>query len=158
MPSSSSPSASPTWGSTGARLLAMHFKNLEDLYSAEPERILEIKQVGETIATSVSAFFRDEGNLKTLESLKELGLRLENPDFAAEEKAPGPLAGMTFVITGTLPVARKEVEDLIARSGGHAASQVSASTDYLVVGENPGSKNWQKRRNWASKRSPTTNW
>ena len=51
-----------------------------------------------------------------------------------------PLAGKTFVITGTLPVPRKEAEELIARHGGRAASQVSASTDYLVVGENPGSK------------------
>jgi DNA ligase (NAD+) len=130
----------PHVGEYGARLLAIHFRNLEDLYRARPERILEIKQVGETIATSVSTFFHDEGNLKTLESLKELGLSLENPDFAAEEKPPGPLAGMTLVITGTLPVPRKEAEDLIELAGGRAASQVSASTDYLVVGENPGSK------------------
>ncbi len=130
----------PHVGEYGARLLAIHFKNLEDLYGARPERILEIKQVGETIATSVSTFFHDEGNLKTLESLKELGLSLENPDFAAEEKPPGALEGMTLVITGTLPVPRKEAEELIALAGGRAASQLSASTDYLVVGENPGSK------------------
>jgi DNA ligase (NAD+) len=130
----------PHVGESGARLLAMHFKDLEDLYRATPERILDIKQVGETIAASVATFFHDEGNLKTLESLKELGLRLENRDFATEEKAQGRLAGMTFVITGTLPAPRKEAEELIARGGGRAASQVSASADYLVVGENPGSK------------------
>ena len=73
-------------------------------------------------------------------------MRLENPDFAPEEKAEGPLAGMTFVITGTLPAARKEVEELIERHGGHAASQVSASTDYLIVGEDPGSKQAKAER------------
>jgi DNA ligase (NAD+) len=102
--------------------------------------------VGETISEAVSTFFHDEGNIKTLESLRDLGLRLENPDFNLEEKAEGPLAGMTFVITGTLPAARKEVEELIERHGGHAASQVSASTDYLIVGENPGSKKAKAER------------
>ncbi len=130
----------PHVGEYGARLLASSFKNIEDLYKAPPERILEIKQIGETIATSVAAFFHDEGNLKTLESDRELGLTLENPDFAAGEKAPGPLSGMTFVITGTLPAPRKEAEELIEAAGGRVSSQVSASTSCLVVGEDPGSK------------------
>jgi DNA ligase (NAD+) len=130
----------PHVGEYGARLLAIHFESLEALYRVTPERVLAIKQVGETISDAVSTFFHDEGNIKTFESLKELGLRLENPDFNLEEKAQGSLAGMTFVITGTMPAMRKEVEDLVERHGGHAASQVSASTDYVVVGENPGSK------------------
>ena len=58
----------------------------------------------------------------------------------AGKKEANPLEGLTFVITGTLPKPRKEVEDLVELHGGHAASSVSASTDYLVVGENPGSK------------------
>ena len=130
----------PHVGEYGARLLATRFKNLEDLYRVAPEEVLTIKQVGETIADAVSTFFHDEGNIATLEALKAFGLRVENPDFAAEEKAKGSLTGMTFVITGTLPATRKEVEELIERHGGHAASQVSASTDYLILGENPGSK------------------
>lgn len=130
----------PHVGEYGARLLATRFKSLEELYRVAPEEVLAIKQVGETIADAVSTFFHDEGNIKTLESLRDLGLHVENPDFAPDEKARGPFAGMTFVITGTLPATRKEVEELIERHGGHAASQVSASTDYLIVGENPGSK------------------
>ncbi len=136
----------PHVGEYGARLLATRFTTLEELYGVAPDEVLTIKQVGETISDSVSTFFHDEGNVKTLESLRELGLRLENPDFAREEKAEGPLAGMTFVITGTLPAARKEVEELIERHGGHAASQVSASTDYLIVGEDPGSKKAKAER------------
>ena len=101
---------------------------------------MQIKQMGEKIASSVSAFFNDEKNIKTLESLKSLGLKLNNPDFAFEKKGEMPLEGLTFVITGALPKSRKEVEDLIEANGGHAASAVSASTSFLVAGEDPGSK------------------
>jgi DNA ligase (NAD+) len=130
----------PHVGEFGARLLATRFKGLEELYRVAPDEVLTIKQVGETISEAVSTFFHDEGNIRTLESLRDLGLRVENPDFAPEKEAEGSLAGMAFVITGSLPAARKEVEELIERHGGHAASQVSASTHYLIVGEDPGSK------------------
>jgi DNA ligase (NAD+) len=88
----------------------------------------------------VSAFFNDQKNLELLDSMKKLGLNLSNPDFAAEKKGNLPLQGLTFVITGTLPRMRKEVEALIESYGGHAASAISASTDYLVAGEDAGSK------------------
>ncbi|MGD0229375.1 MAG: NAD-dependent DNA ligase LigA [Syntrophorhabdales bacterium] len=123
-----------------ARLLAKHFRGIGDLYRVPKEGILDIKQVGEKIAASVSAFFQDEGNIETFETLESLGVRVENPDFASHGEAEGPLAGKTVVITGTMAAPRNQVEDLIERLGGHSASQVSASTDYLVVGENPGSK------------------
>jgi DNA ligase (NAD+) len=67
-------------------------------------------------------------------------LKINNPDFMAEKKGEAPLEGMTFVITGTMPKSRKEIEGLIEANGGHAASAVSASTSFLVVGEEPGSK------------------
>jgi len=127
-------------GEYGARLLASSFRTLPDLYRVTPERVLEIKQIGEKIAHAVSAFFNDEKNIETLETMKALGLSLENPDFASRAKAGGPFEGMTFVITGTLPVPRKEAEKLIESRGGRAISQVSAATDYLLTGENPGSK------------------
>jgi DNA ligase (NAD+) len=88
----------------------------------------------------VSAFFNDERNIETLELLRRLGVRIENPDFAASEREQGSLSGMTLVITGTLPVPRKEAEQLVEAHGGHVSSSVSASTDYLIIGENPGSK------------------
>lgn len=124
-------------GEYAAKVLAKNFRKLEDLYKVTPERIMQIKQMGEKIASSLSAFFNDEKNIKTL---KSLGLKLNNPDFAFEKKGEMPLEGLTFVITGTLPKSRKEVEDLIEANGGHAASAVSASTSFLVVGEDPGSK------------------
>jgi DNA ligase (NAD+) len=127
-------------GEYAAKLLAENFAKLEDLYHVKPEKITAIKQMGEKIASSVSTFFNDEKNLKTLESLKSLGLKTTNPDFASRGKVERTLKGMTFVITGTLPASRKNVEDLIEENGGHASSTVSGSTDYLVVGDDPGSK------------------
>lgn len=127
-------------GEYGARLLATTFRTLEDLYRVTPASILEIKQIGETIGHAVSAFFGDEKNIETFEALKALGLSLENPDFASLAQAGGSFEGMCFVITGTLPAPRKEVERLIESRGGRPVSQVSAATGYLLVGENPGSK------------------
>jgi len=127
-------------GEYAAKLLAKNFRNLEDLYYVKKESMLGIKQVGEKIARSFSAFFNDQKNIDLLNSIKGLGMNLSNPDFADKAKGNLPFSGMTFVITGSLPKARKEVEDLIENNGGHAASAVSASTDYLVAGEDAGSK------------------
>jgi DNA ligase (NAD+) len=96
--------------------------------------------MGEKIARSVSDFFNDPENLHTLKTMKTLGLKSTNPDFEGREKKKKPLDGLTFVITGTLTRPRDEVEELIERLGGHAASSVSKSTDYVIAGENPGSK------------------
>ncbi len=123
-----------------AKLLAKNFGGLEDLYRVRPDRLKEIKQMGEKIASSISLFFNDEKNIKTLEALKSRGLKLANPDFLSGRKGERPLEGLTFVITGTLPKSRKEVEEFIEAGGGRASSTVSASTDYLVAGEAPGSK------------------
>jgi DNA ligase (NAD+) len=127
-------------GEYAAKLLAKNFEKLEGLYNISPERIMEIKQMGEKIAMSVSDFFNDPENLRTLKTLKSLGLSITNPDFEIKKKEKQPLEDLTFVITGTLPKPRKEVEDMIERLGGHAVSSISKSTDYLIAGENPGSK------------------
>ncbi len=129
-------------GQYAARLLAKNFARLDDLHHVRPERLREIKHLGDKIANSVSIFFNAEKNIKTLEALKPEGLRIHNPDFsgAAKKKEKLHLEGKNFVITGTLPRPRKEVEDMIEAEGGHAPSAISANTDYLVAGEKPGSK------------------
>ncbi len=126
-------------GEYAAKVLARNFRDLEDLYNIPPEKITSIKQMGEKIAASVSAFFSDPKNIALLHSMRRLGIKITNPDFAAE-KAAGPLDEMTFVITGSMPKPRKEVEALIEQHGGHAASAVSKSTSFLVAGDEPGSK------------------
>jgi DNA ligase (NAD+) len=128
-------------GEYAARLLAKNFEKLEDLYHIKPEQIIDIKQMGEKIAGSLSLFFSDPTNLHTLDTLRKLGLKISNPDYVAgEKKEKGPLAGLTIVVTGTLSRPRNEIEELIERMGGHAAGSVSRKTDYVVAGEDPGSK------------------
>jgi DNA ligase (NAD+) len=145
----------PYVGEHAARLLARHFRSLEDLYGISPERITEIKQMGEKIALAVSRFFGEEKNVKALKELKALGVRITNPEYRApaeEEAERGPLAGLTFVVTGTMPRSRKEVEALIEEAGGQATGSVSRSTDYLVVGENPGDAKLTRARDLEVKR------
>ena len=123
-----------------ARLLASHFEGLSDLYRVPVERILEIKQIGAKIASSVALFFHDERNIETLEALISLGFQMENPDFVKGEDREAKLRGISFVVTGSLSLPRKEVEEMIEKQGGRVSSSVSSSTAYLVVGESPGSK------------------
>ena len=127
-------------GEYAAKILARHFERLEDLYHVRPERIMEVRQMGEKIAGSLSDFFNDPENLRTLKTLTSLGLHITNPDFESGKREKKPLEGLTFVITGTLPRPRQDVEDMIESLGGHVASSISRSTDYLVAGEDPGSK------------------
>lgn len=128
-------------GEYAARLLAKNFKSIKDLYHVKPERIMQIKQMGEKIAGSISRFFNGPKNIRTLDTLERLGITISNPDFeATSTKKNKPLQDLTFVLTGTLPRPRKEIEDLIESMGGHAAGTVSKSTNYVLVGEEAGSK------------------
>ncbi len=127
-------------GEYAAKLLAKNFKKLEDLYHVRRERIIAIKQMGEKIARSVSDFFNDPENLRTLKNLISLGFHIANTDFEAITKEKQPFDGFTFVITGTLPRSRQDVESMIEGLGGRVASSISKNTDYLVTGEDPGSK------------------
>ncbi len=123
-----------------AKVLARHFKDLENLYSIKMEKLTEIPQIGEKIARSIYEFFNNPDNIKTLETMKKMGLKVTNPDYAGKVTEKRPLHGLSFVITGTLPKPRKEIEDLIESFGGHVSSSVSKGTSYLIVGEEPGSK------------------
>ncbi len=126
-------------GEYTAKLLARHFKSINDLYDVKPERIIEIKQMGEKIADSISRFFNDPENIHTLKTLTK-EMEITNPDFKAAREEKLPLEGLTFVITGTLPRPRNEVEEMIESMGGRASGSVSKSTSYVILGENPGSK------------------
>jgi DNA ligase (NAD+) len=128
-------------GEAAAKLLAKNFERLEDLYNVNPERIMEIKQMGEKLAESIAGFFGEKENLRTLSELEKLGLKISNPDYEiAAKKEKGPLDGQTFVITGTLSKPREEFEALIERLGGRVAGSVSKKTSYVLAGEEVGSK------------------
>ena len=132
-------------GEYAAKLLARNFEEIKDLFNVNPERLIDIKQMGEKTADSIVRFFNDPENLKTIDGLGKMGFHISNPDFESGEQKTRPLDGLTFVVTGTLPKPRKEVEGLIEEMGGHAAGTVSKNTDYVVLGKSPGSKQEKAR-------------
>ena len=101
-----------------------------------------VEGIGPIIAQSVAAYFADPRSLDILGRLAESGVRLEAEDQSGESaEVPSPLAGKTFVLTGTLPgLAREQATELIESAGGRVTGSVSRSTDYVVVGDSPGSK------------------
>lgn len=127
-------------GDRTAEILAQHFGSLERLAAAEPETLTALPEVGPKIAESVHAYFRQPQVLDFLRRLQAAGVRTSDPVTEAPP-AQGPLAGRTVVITGTLSrFTRAEAEAAVQEAGGRAASSVSRRTDFVVAGENAGSK------------------
>jgi DNA ligase (NAD+) len=125
-------------GAQVARLLARHFGTMEALRHASAEEITAIRGVGEAIAAAVVGFFAEPRNRRLLDRLEKLGVNMTEPT-AAEGR--GPLAGQTYVVTGTLPsLSRAQAIALIEAAGGRVADSVSKKTTALVVGADAGSK------------------
>lgn len=131
-------------GERASRLLAEHFGSIDRLAAASVEEIAEIHGIGPRIAESVRLFFDQPANQKAVARLREVGVVLEE---ATAAPGPKPLAGKTFVLTGTLAgMSRDEAKARIARLGGRVTSAVSRKTDYVVAGAEPGSKLEDARR------------
>jgi DNA ligase (NAD+) len=125
-------------GARVAAVLAEHFGSMEKLLAASVEELSEVNEIGPIIAQSIYDFLQSEFGRETIADLQSLGVKM-----TAEKAAGGSakLQGKTLVVTGTLAkYGREEIEELIARHGGRAASSVSKNTDYLVAGEKAGSK------------------
>ncbi|MBP3464572.1 MAG: NAD-dependent DNA ligase LigA [Angelakisella sp.] len=123
-------------GEKAAKLLAARFGTLQAVENATHEELLSIEGFGEIMAESVLQYFADDNNRKLCGDLLSLGLRPW-----VRQQASAALAGMTFVVTGTLPgYSRDEIENLIEKNGGKAAGSVSKKTSYVVAGEAAGSK------------------
>lgn len=121
-----------------AQTLAQNFKTLDALAKASAEDLTRVEDVGPTVAESIAFFFRQPENIELLQKLKQAGL-----NFRSREQRRGdrPLAGKAFVLTGTLSkFPREEAAQRIESLGGKVTSSVSSKTNYLVVGEAPGSK------------------
>jgi DNA ligase (NAD+) len=124
-------------GSINAQLLAVHFMNIDALMAASGEEISEVEGIGLVIAEAVREYFAEPNNLESVARLRQAGLQFE---LTADE-AEKPLAGKTFVLTGTMAtMGRSEAKEKIEALGGKVSSSVGKGTDYVVVGENPGSK------------------
>jgi DNA ligase (NAD+) len=120
-----------------ARIIADHFGDLERLSEATEDDLIAIDEVGPQIAESIVTYFSDESNKRYIERLIAAGMHVA----AGPPPLETPIAGKSFVITGSLKtMKRQEAKELLVRKGGRLASSVSGSTDYLIVGESPGSK------------------
>jgi DNA ligase (NAD+) len=130
----------PGVGAVTAEALADHFGSIDALREADPERIEEVEGVGPIMAVQIAESLADEPTWALVEKLREKGLRLE-ADASERRREGGPLEDRTLVLTGTLPeLTREQAAALIKAAGGKVVNSVSKKTDYVVAGENPGSK------------------
>lgn len=117
-------------------LLAERMRNIEDLYYADEETLMAIPEIGPEVANSIVSFFRDGKNKRTIQRMFDAGVSIEY------RKAGGKtLSGKTFLFTGTLQnMTREEARRRVEALGARTASAISKQVDYVVLGENPGSK------------------
>jgi DNA ligase (NAD+) len=125
-------------GSTAARELARHFKTLEALQSASLEELSRVQNTGDVVSSSIREWFQNPDNIALIKALKQHGLNFGEAD--RDEAESDTLRGTAWVITGTLGESREVFEELIRRNGGRVTGSVSKKTDYLLAGEDAGSK------------------
>ncbi|RKX68575.1 DNA ligase (NAD(+)) LigA, partial [candidate division WOR-3 bacterium] len=124
-------------GIHAARLLVEHFGSIDAIVKAGYEELAQIPGIGPVIAKSITNYFRDPANLRLIEELRRLGVRM----VGKRKRVSDLLQGKTFVFTGELEsMTRKEAQELVLSLGGKVSSSVSGKTDFVVCGKNPGSK------------------
>ena len=127
----------PNVGEKTAKILAKNYKTIDNLMLATKEDLIKIKDIGDIVAESIINYFKVDKNIINIEKLRELNV---NFNYLGREEN-NIFDGKRIVVTGSLTkYTRKEIEELIENSGGNTSSSVSKLTDYVVVGENPGSK------------------
>src|SRR5579885_3294515 len=122
-----------------AQIISENFSDLKSLMEASEERLMEIPTVGPEIAKSIVSFFREEKNRRVIEKMLDAGVKIEYKNAGTIHELP--LQGKTFVFTGTLEsLTREEAKRIVEGLGGRVSSSVTKKTDYVVLGEDPGSK------------------
>ena len=129
-------------GETTAKAVARTFGNIDAIMNATIEELLSTDDVGQVIAESIHAFFRDEMNLDTVERLKAAGLKFEAE--AQKQRLSDSLAGKTIVISGNFTISRDEMKALIVAHGGKSSGSISGKTAYLLAGDKPGPEKIKK--------------
>jgi DNA ligase (NAD+) len=123
-------------GEQTAKLLADHFSTAEKFLAAEDDELLKVPEIGPKVAENIRMALSNSQFQAEFKRLLKAGLEFEAP----RRKAEGPLSGMSFLVTGTLPVKREQAHEFIENNGGKLLSSVSSKLSYLVVGDDPGSK------------------
>ena len=128
-------------GESTAKDLAKHFGSLDPIMDASVEQLLEVNDVGPIVAQSLRTFFEQPHNREVVEQLRAAGVLWPESEGLAAQRVPLPLAGKTFVLTGTLPtLSRDAAKEMLEAAGAKVAGSVSKKTDYVVAGEEAGSK------------------
>jgi DNA ligase (NAD+) len=128
-------------GTRNAQVLADHFGLLDEVMKQSEESLAEVEDIGPVIAHSVHAFFHSDVGNGLVDELRKFGLNFGEPKKDRPKAAQGKLAGKTVVVTGTLTrFTREEINELIQEHGGKAAGSVSKKTNFVIAGENAGSK------------------
>lgn len=123
-------------GEQTAKLLADHFGTVDAFLKASEEELLQVPEIGPKVATAILDWISNPKLVREVKDLISLGVKLQAP----QRNTSGKLAGKSFLITGTLPVKRDDAKDFIEKNGGKILSSVSAKLNFLVVGDDPGSK------------------
>ena len=125
-------------GNKAAKVIARNFKTMDNIINATKEQLCEINDVGEIMAESLVDFFKKQGNINEIIKLKTAGVNMTQFE---EEGSSEILKDKVFVVTGTMEtMTRDEIKNLIEKNGGKVTSSVSKKTNFVVAGENPGSK------------------
>ena len=133
-------------GETTAKLLARHFKSMENLQRATHEELLEVEGIGDVIAQSVVSFFRNPTNLDIIHRLREAGVQMSLPEKRAEDTSDR-LAGKSVVISGVFAKhSRDEYKEMIEMHGGKNTGSISAKTSFILAGDNMGPSKYEKAR------------
>ncbi|MEE8483762.1 MAG: NAD-dependent DNA ligase LigA [Nitrospinota bacterium] len=125
-------------GERAATVLSRRYASIDDLMKAGTDQLSSVHEIGGKMAQSITEFFGDKQNSSLIEKFKKLGVSVKGKTEKLDQQT---LAGKTFVVTGTLEgITRNEAKESIKRAGGKVTSSISKKTDYLLAGENPGSK------------------
>lgn len=125
-------------GEQTARTLALSYNTLENFLAAHPEELIGIEDIGPKVASSISSALSDTEFLSEISELVKLGMIVA--PVGGDVVGKKPLAGLNIVVTGTLPMGRNEIKDLIIKMGGKSSGSVSKKTNFVLAGEEAGSK------------------
>ena len=126
----------PNCGENTAKSLANKYKNIALIKNATYEDLTSIEDIGDIVANSIIEYFKDENNIEMLNQMIGFGVKVKEEEIINTNK----LEGKTFVITGTLSKPRSEFEKIIEQNGGKCSGSVSKKTDYVLAGDDAGSK------------------
>lgn len=129
-------------GETTAKQLCLHFKNIDLLMAATKEELLNVEEIGQTIAQALVEYFASPENIATINDLRELGLKFEIQE--EQTSISDNLEGMTIVITGNFSRSREEIKKMIVAHGGKSTGSISGSTTLLIAGEKSGPEKLKK--------------